>query len=193
MFWQIFLVLGFLLPTISFREPIVGKFLRMIRITERRRHNIPSLSWSLIKAQRSMVLMNKMSYVDDGDGDDEARRQKKRIYKKRLSTTVSNFRTEQWMDEMDDSKKNSGIDERIPFDRLESKKRNYEVVMNITRFSYLMEVLKQLESPDIGDIQKMRIIEKYIRDESPAIYANNITAGGLFRDWDDDKKYWWDM
>jgi len=187
MFWSVVLILGFLVPTTSFRGPMVGKFLRMIRIAEARDLSIKSLSWPLIKAQRSSVLLAKVAY--DDDNDDEARRQKRRLYKKRLSRNISSFRTEEFLSE--DFKHNSGIDEHIPYDP-KSKSRDNEVVMNITRFTYLMDILKKLESPDIGDIQKMRIIEKYIHDESPKIYVNNITAGGLFGQWENDRKYWWD-
>lgn len=186
MFWQLALVFGLLVPTISFQHPIAVKFIRMIRRAERRHLSIQSFSWTLFKAQRSMVLMNKIAYDDD---DDKARIKKNRNYKKRLSRNISNFRTEEFLG--DDFKQNSGIDEHIPYDP-KSKSRDDEVVMNINRFTYLMDILNKLESPDLGDIQKMRIIEKYIRDESPIIYANNITAGGLFGNWENDKKYWWD-
>lgn len=186
MFWPVVLILGLLVPITSFRGSVVGTFLRMIRITEARDLSIKTLSWPLIKAQRSSVLLAKVAYDDD---DDEARRQKKRLYKKRLSRTISNFRTEEFLSE--DFKQNSGIDEHIPYDP-KSKSKDDEVVMNITRFTYLMDILNKLESPDIGDIQKMRIVEKYIRDKSPKIYVNNITAGGLFGQWENDKKYWWD-
>jgi len=78
--------------------------------------------------------------------------------------------------------KKEGRDER--YDTIDENPNNLDVIMNLTKFYDDMALLRQLES-NISHFAKINLINEndILKDKNNSIYAHNILAGGLLRDW----------
>lgn len=74
----------------------------------------------------------------------------------------------------------SGCDGRF------NETRQHDMIFNITRFIYQMKLLNQLESDDVGVVEKLDAIDQYRKDTTDGGYVANLRAGGLWKDWTRD-------
>ena len=75
----------------------------------------------------------------------------------------------------------SGYDERYNSSKYPS---DQEVILNLTRFYHQMELLKKLESENVSQPNKVKIVEEYNKNENPSPLIPDIYAGELYKDWD---------
>jgi len=75
----------------------------------------------------------------------------------------------------------SGRDER--YDVLYNETKTNEMIFNITKFTYQMNLLKKLESDQVGTEDKLAAIAEYKRDTDDGGYVANLKKGSLWKDW----------
>ena len=78
----------------------------------------------------------------------------------------------------------SGHDER--YDILYNETSRNELIFNITKFVYQMNLLRKLESDKVSIIEKIVAIEQYEKDTSDKGYIVQLKSGGLWKDWNID-------
>lgn len=86
-----------------------------------------------------------------------------------------------------DNEKNlfkSGRDER--YDVLYNETSRNELIFNITKFVYQMNLLRKLESNHVSVIEKVGAIEQYEKDTSDKGYIVQLKSGGFWKDWNID-------
>jgi len=75
---------------------------------------------------------------------------------------------------------NSGYDETYKGNETADLEMLYRIKVNLIKFA----LLKQLESPNIGEAVKLQLIDENKHVLNSPGYAINISAGGLYKDWD---------
>lgn len=78
----------------------------------------------------------------------------------------------------------SGRDER--YDILHNETNINDLIFNITRFTYQMNLLKKLESEQVSIADKLIAINEYKKDTSDGGYVARLHSGSLWKDWNID-------
>jgi len=66
---------------------------------------------------------------------------------------------------------------------LRYNKTDYSSIYNISRYFRIVDILKIIESNDVGVNDKLDIIDQYNNDISESKYVPNINTNNLMNDW----------
>ena len=69
--------------------------------------------------------------------------------------------------------------------RFDGNSINHNEMYNITRFFYMYNLLKTLQS-NLHDDNKVELIDEYNKYNDNTSFMHNIAAGGLFDDWNNE-------
>jgi hypothetical protein len=61
-----------------------------------------------------------------------------------------------------------------------------ELIFNITRFYYQMNLLRKLESSEVSLVEKMSAIDQHDKETQDGGYIAELKKGGLWKDWNID-------
>ena len=78
----------------------------------------------------------------------------------------------------------SGRDER--YDILHNETNTNDLIFNITRFTYQLNLLKKLESEQVSVADKLMAISEYKKDTDDDGYVARLKSGSLWKDWNID-------